>query len=38
MYSEYPLNEMLSKTDLLSQAKEKTFDFAGTENSVDMKI
>lgn len=38
MYSQHPIDDMLNNTDLLNQAKEKTFDFIGTETWINMKL
>ena len=38
MYSEYPLDQMLSQTNLLNQSKEKTFNFTGNETILSMEL
>lgn len=38
MYSEYTLDQMLGQTALLTQAKEKTFNFTGTETTLSMDL
>jgi hypothetical protein len=38
MYSEYPLTDILEKTDLLNQTKEKWFDLTGSTDPFSMEL
>ena len=38
MYSEYPLTDILEKTDLLNQTKEKAYELTGTTNPFTMEL
>ena len=38
MYSQYPLSQILEDTSLLSQSKEKTFDFTTVDTGITMEL
>lgn len=38
MYGEYTMDQIIADTNLINSAKEKTFDFTGTETVLDMEL
>lgn len=38
MYGEYTMDQIITDTNLINSAKEKTFDFTGTETVLDMEL
>ena len=38
MYGEYTMDQIIADTNLINSAKEKTFNFSGTETVVDMEL
>ena len=38
MYGEYTMDQIIAVTNLINSAKEKTFNFTGTETVLDMEL
>ena len=38
MYGEYTMEQIIADTNLINSAKEKTFNFSGTETTLEMEL